>query len=189
VCGANKEIKPSPFQNSYAEGLVVRLRMLKGKLGKFDKPNRSDQKCTITTVLQQSEDSINHTSAKLSRYKRTPFGGRKKSAGYVGKSLLEILEILKPPKKSTPPLPPIGFDGHTANTAVLLHVYDISAAFLSNFWRQVTGRPRDLARVRKASSARPRCVQYSFLRMSIYSFLLQHDCCCRRRHQRHGRIQ
>ena len=53
----------------------------------------------------------------------------------------------------------------------------------------VTGRPRDLARVRKASSALPRRVQYSFLRMSIYSFLLQHDRCCRRRHQRHGRIQ
>ena len=53
----------------------------------------------------------------------------------------------------------------------------------------VTGRPRDLARVGKASSARPRRVQYSFLRMSIYSFLLQHGCCCRRRHQRHGRIQ
>ena len=53
----------------------------------------------------------------------------------------------------------------------------------------VTGRPRDLARVRKASSALPRRVQYSFLRMSIYSFLLQHGRCCRRRHQRHGRIQ
>ena len=53
----------------------------------------------------------------------------------------------------------------------------------------VTGRPRDLARVWKASSARLRRVQYSFLRMSIYSFLLQHDRCCRRRHQRHGRIQ
>jgi hypothetical protein len=53
----------------------------------------------------------------------------------------------------------------------------------------VTGRQRDLARVRKASSARPRRVQYSFLRMSIYSFLLQHDRCCRRRHQRRGRIQ
>ena len=53
----------------------------------------------------------------------------------------------------------------------------------------VTGRPRDLARVRKASSALPRRVQYYFLRMSIYSFLLQHDRCCRRRHQRHGRIQ
>ena len=35
----------------------------------------------------------------------------------------------------------------------------------------------------------PRRVQYSFLRMSIYSFLLQHDRCCRRRHQRHGRIR
>ena len=32
-------------------------------------------------------------------------------------------------------------------------------------------------------------MQYSFLRMSIYSFLLQHDRCCRRRHQRQGRIQ
>ena len=32
-------------------------------------------------------------------------------------------------------------------------------------------------------------VQCSFLRMAIYSFLLQHDRCCRRRHQRHGRIQ
>jgi hypothetical protein len=53
----------------------------------------------------------------------------------------------------------------------------------------VTGSPRDLARVRKASIARPRCVQYSFLRISIYSFLLQHDRCCRRRHQRNGRIQ
>ena len=53
----------------------------------------------------------------------------------------------------------------------------------------VTGRPRDLARARKALSARPRRVQYSFLRMSIYSFLLQHDRCCRRRHQRHGRSQ
>jgi hypothetical protein len=53
----------------------------------------------------------------------------------------------------------------------------------------VTGRPRDLARVRKASSALPRRVQYSFLRMPIYSFLLQHGRCCRRRHQRHGRIQ
>ena len=53
----------------------------------------------------------------------------------------------------------------------------------------MTGRPRDLARVRKASSALPRRVQYSFLRMSIYSFLLQHGRCCRRRHQRHGRIQ
>ena len=36
---------------------------------------------------------------------------------------------------------------------------------------------------------RARDAQYSFLRMSIYSFLLQHDRCCRRRHQRHGRIQ
>ena len=55
----------------------------------------------------------------------------------------------------------------------------------------VTGRPRDLARVWKASSALPRRirVQYSFLRMPIYSFLLQHNRCCRRRHQRHGRIQ
>ena len=53
----------------------------------------------------------------------------------------------------------------------------------------VTGRPRGLARVRKASCGRPRRVQYSFLRMSIYCFLLQHDRCCRRRHQRHGRVQ
>jgi len=45
----------------------------------------------------------------------------------------------------------------------------------------VTGRPRDLVRVWKASSARPRRVQYSFL--------LQHDRCCRRRHQCHGLIQ
>jgi hypothetical protein len=53
----------------------------------------------------------------------------------------------------------------------------------------VTGHPRDLARARKVSSALPRHVQYSFLRMPIYSFLLQHDRCCRRQHQRHGRIQ
>ena len=53
----------------------------------------------------------------------------------------------------------------------------------------VTGRPRDLTRVRKVLSALPRRVQYSFLRMSIYSFLLQHDRCCRRRRQRHGRIK
>jgi len=53
----------------------------------------------------------------------------------------------------------------------------------------VTGRPRDLALVRKISSALPRRVLYSFLRISIYSFLLRHDRCCWRRHQRHGRIQ
>jgi hypothetical protein len=53
----------------------------------------------------------------------------------------------------------------------------------------VTGRPLDLVCVRKALSARPRRVQYSFLRMSMYSFLLQHDRCCRRRQQRHGRTQ
>ena len=33
----DKAIKPSPFQNSYAEGQVVRLRMPNGKLDKFDK--------------------------------------------------------------------------------------------------------------------------------------------------------
>ena len=70
----DKAIKPSPFQNSYAEGQVVRLRIPKGKLDKFDKPNWSEQKYTITTVLQQSEDNINHTSAKPTRYKITPFG-------------------------------------------------------------------------------------------------------------------
>ena len=59
----DKTIKPSPFQNSNAEGQVVRLRIPKGKLDKFDKPNWSEQKYTITTVLQQSEDSINHKSA------------------------------------------------------------------------------------------------------------------------------
>ena len=48
----DKAIKPSPFQNSYAEGQVVRLRIPKGKLDKFDKPNWSEQKYTITTVLQ-----------------------------------------------------------------------------------------------------------------------------------------
>jgi hypothetical protein len=42
----DKAIKPSPFQNSYAEGLVVRLQIHKGKLDKFDKPNWSEQRNT-----------------------------------------------------------------------------------------------------------------------------------------------
>jgi hypothetical protein len=46
--------------------------------------------------------------------------------------LLVIPPILKPPKKSTPPLPPMELDGYTANTAVLLHGYDVSIDFLSN---------------------------------------------------------
>jgi hypothetical protein len=96
----DKAIKPSPFQNSYADGQVVRLRILKGKLDKFEKPNWSEQKYTITTVLQQSEDSLNHTSAKPTRYKITPFGGREQSFRYVRESLLAIPPILKPPKKS-----------------------------------------------------------------------------------------
>ena len=54
-------------------------------------------------------------------------------------SLLAVPPILKPPKKSTPPLPPMGLDGYTANTAVLLHRYDVSVDFLSNLWRQVQG--------------------------------------------------
>ena len=54
----DKAIKPSRYQNSYAEGQVVRLRIPKGKLYKFDKPNCSEQKYTITTVLQQSEDTL-----------------------------------------------------------------------------------------------------------------------------------
>ena len=37
---------------------------------------------------------------------------------YVKESLLVIPPILKPPKKPTPPLPPNGLDGYTANTAV-----------------------------------------------------------------------
>jgi hypothetical protein len=74
-CVKDKAIKPSPFQNSYAEGKVVRLRISKGKLDKFDRPNWSEQKYTITTVLQQ-EDSLNNTLAKPTRYKITPFGGR-----------------------------------------------------------------------------------------------------------------
>jgi hypothetical protein len=133
----DKAIKPSPFQNSYAEGQVVRLRIPKGQLDKFDKPNWSEQKYTITTVLQQSEYSTNHTSAKPKRYKITPFGGREQSVRYVRESLLAIPPILKPPKKSTPPLPPLGLDGYTVNTAVLLHGYDVSVDFLSNLWRQV----------------------------------------------------
>jgi hypothetical protein len=35
----DKAMKPSPFQNSYSEGQVVRLRISRGKLDKFDKPN------------------------------------------------------------------------------------------------------------------------------------------------------
>jgi hypothetical protein len=35
----DKAIKPSPFQNSYAEGQFVRLQIPKGKLDKFDKQN------------------------------------------------------------------------------------------------------------------------------------------------------
>jgi hypothetical protein len=33
----------------------------------------------------------------------------------------------------------MGLDGYTANTAVLLHGYDVFVDFLSNLWRQVQG--------------------------------------------------
>jgi hypothetical protein len=52
----DKASKPSPFQSSYAEGQVDRFRIHKGKLDNFDKPSWSEQKFTITTVLQQSEE-------------------------------------------------------------------------------------------------------------------------------------
>ncbi len=63
----DKAIQPSPFQNSYAEGQVVRLRITKEKYDMFDKPNWSKQKYTITTILQQIEDSIIYTSEKPTR--------------------------------------------------------------------------------------------------------------------------
>jgi hypothetical protein len=113
-------IKPSPIQNSYAEGQTVRPRIPKGKLNKFDQPNWSQEKYTITAVLQQSEDILNNTSGKPTRYKKTTFGGREKNARYVKGSLHAIPPILKPPKKSTPPITPMGLDGYNLNTEVLL---------------------------------------------------------------------
>jgi hypothetical protein len=108
----DKAIKPSPFQNSSAEGQVVRLRIPTVILDKFDQPNWSGQKYTITIVLQKSVDSLNHTSAKPTRHKITPFGGREKSARYVRESLLVIPPIVKPPKKSSLPLPPMALGGY-----------------------------------------------------------------------------
>ena len=111
-----KAIKPAPFQNSYAEGQVVRLRIPKGKLDKFDKPNWSQQKYTITSVLQQSQDDVDETTAKPTRYKITPIdGGREQSVKYVRESLLAIPPILKPPKMTSPPLPPRGLVGYNVN--------------------------------------------------------------------------
>jgi hypothetical protein len=135
----DKAIKPSPFQNSSAEGQVVRVRIPKVKLEKFDQPNWSGQKYTITIVLRQSADSLNHTSAKPTRHKITPFGGREQSERYVRESLLVIPPIVKPPKKSSLPSPPMALGGYNLNTVVLLQGYDVFIEFLSNLWRQAHG--------------------------------------------------
>jgi hypothetical protein len=68
--------------------------------------------------------------------KRTPFGGSEQIVRYVRGSLLAIPLILKPPKKSTTPLPPMGLDGYNVNTAVILQGYDVFTDFPSNLWRQ-----------------------------------------------------
>ena len=70
----------------------------------------------------------------------------------------------------------------------------------SEWKRESSALPPERRRVTtdRAPSRARRCRHPSFaptfsflatLRMFIYSFLLQHDRCCRRRHQRHGRIQ
>jgi hypothetical protein len=68
-----------------------------------DKPKWSELKYTTTAVLQQSEQSLNKTSTKLTLHKITTFGGREKTARYVSEGLLAIHSILKAPKniKST----------------------------------------------------------------------------------------
>jgi hypothetical protein len=51
----DKAIELSPFQNSYAEGQVVRLRKTILNIDKFDKPNWSEQKYASTTILQKAK--------------------------------------------------------------------------------------------------------------------------------------
>ena len=72
----------------------------------------------------------------------------------------------------------MGLDGYTANTAVLLHGYDVSVNFLSNLWRQVHGGDKLSGGVsmRELTIKPPFCRQgYKYLhRKNIIPFIPPH---------------
>jgi transposase InsO family protein len=101
--------KPAPFQNAYLQGQHVRLRIPKGKLGKFDKPNWSLQVYKITEVILATDTTIKKAIAKPTRYKIRPidgngnFNGPEQDPLYVKESIQAIppllgLQSLKEPK-------------------------------------------------------------------------------------------
>ena len=111
-----KAIKPATFQNSYANGQTVRLRIPKGNISKFDKPNWSDRTYTITSVYKQTTDGLDNETPKPTRYKITPEHGTKESpVRYTRENLLAIPPILKPPKQTKPPAIPTGLVGYDMN--------------------------------------------------------------------------
>jgi len=87
----------------------VRLRILKGKLDKFDKPNWSLQVYNISEVILPTDTSIKKAIAKPTRYEIRPIddngniNGPEQEPLYVKESILAIppflgLQSLKEPK-------------------------------------------------------------------------------------------
>ena len=115
--------KPTPFQNAYLQGQHVRLRIPKGKLDKFDKPNWSLQEYKISEVILPTDTSIKKAIAKPTRYKIRPiddngnFIGPELEPLFVKESIQAIppllgLQSLKPPKtRRTAPV----LDGYIIN--------------------------------------------------------------------------
>jgi len=117
-----KSLKPAPFQSNYALGQKVRLRIPKGKLDKFDKPNWSDEIYIISHVKAQNTQSINSSMPKATRYmiseiNEDGYPGRESPILYVKESLLAVPPILVPPKPPKAPRvrPRRELEGYTIN--------------------------------------------------------------------------
>ena len=140
--------KVAPFQNAYLECQHVRLRIPKGKLSKFDKPNWSLQEYKISEVILPTDTSIKKAIAKPTRYKIRPiddngnFDGIELDPLYVKESILAIppflgVQSLKPPK--------------TRRTAPVLDRYVINPPQLAPLPAWILNNPQDNANLMNAN--------------------------------------
>ena len=119
----------------------MRLRIPKGTLAKFDRPNWSEQIYTFTSVTQQTQNNLNNAAAKQARYRTTPIGSTVESdIRYAKESLLAI-----PP--TVAPLGPVNLPAYVIRQPVVLPGFAIAPPnnpginlnFLQNLWANING--------------------------------------------------
>ena len=159
-----KSIKPAPLQKNYALDQRVRLRIPKGALAKFDRPNWSEQIYTITSVTQQTQNNLNNAAAKPTRYRITPLNGLVESdIRYAKENLLPIPPLLQPPAPIVAPQGPANLPGFIIGPPPILPGYVVAPAgvpgmnfnFLQNLWANINGGPVAPAPVAPAPAPAP----------------------------------